>query len=197
MLCRTTALIVTLTIALPKVAAATDLTMPQTQIPANLEVPAGHRAFLVAHAVGTQNYVCVPAGNGVAWTLFGPQATLFDDAADQVMTHFLSANPDQNGTPRPSWQHSRDTSTVWGAAIQTSVDPNYVAPGAIPWLLLQVVGAQDGPNGGDALTRTTYIQRVNTAGGVAPSTGCRTKNDLGNRVLVPYTTDYVFYEEPN
>lgn len=45
-------------------------------------------------------------------------------------------------------------------------------PSAIPWLLLEVVGEQDGPTGGHKLTETTFIQRLNTSGGVAPSTGC-------------------------
>lgn len=44
-----------------------------------------------------------------------------------------------------------------------------VAPGAIPWLLLEVKGVQAGPSGGDKLTRTTFIQRLNTSGGIAPS----------------------------
>jgi hypothetical protein len=47
---------------------------------------------------------------------------------------------------------------VWAAAIQTSTDPLFVAPGAIPWLLLQVLGSQEGPAGGDKLTPTLYIQ---------------------------------------
>jgi hypothetical protein len=82
---------------------------------------------------------------------------------------------------------------VWAKAIETSTDAAYVAPGAIPWLKLQVVGAQYGPDWGHKLTATKFIQRVNTAGGVAPATGCATIADLGARELVPYTTDYVFY----
>ena len=31
-------------------------------VPANIQVPAGNKAFLVGHAVGTQNYICLPAG---------------------------------------------------------------------------------------------------------------------------------------
>jgi hypothetical protein len=195
MLCRTAALILTLTIALPKVAAANDLTPPQ--VPGNLVVDEGHKVFHIAGAVGTQNYICAPSASGVAWTFFGPQATLFNDDVDQVMTHFLSPNPVEGGTPRATWQHSRDTSAVWAVAIATSTDPNYVAPGAIPWLKLQVVGAQYGPDGGSKLVRTTFIQRVNTSGGVAPATGCSVTTDLGKRVLVPYTTDYVFYRQRN
>jgi hypothetical protein len=157
-------------------------------VPASLEVPEGHRAFRMMHAAGTQNYICLVAGQ--AWTFIGPQATLFDDEADQAVTHFLSPNPIEAGLARATWQHSKDTSAVWGLAIQSSTDPGFVTPGAIPWLLLRVVGAQAGPTGGEKLVPTTFIQRVNTAGGSAPSPTCA---QAGARVFVPYETDYVFY----
>ena len=51
--------------------------------------------------------------------------------------------------PRATWQDSRDTSAVWAKAIQTSSDPNFVKPGAIPWLLLEVVGLEHGPTWGE------------------------------------------------
>jgi hypothetical protein len=162
-------------------------------VPAEVAVPTGHRPALVAHATGTQNYLCLPSGATVAWTLFGPQATLFDDSARQVMTHFLSPNPDEADAARPTWLHSRDSSAVWGRATGSSTDPEYVEPGAIPWLRLEVVGAERGPDGGDRLTRTTFIQRVNTSGGSAPASGCAGPADIGARALVPYTTDYVFF----
>jgi hypothetical protein len=185
-----TAIIATLVAALPG-AAAGDVQPPQ--VPANLEVEEGHRPFLMAHASGTQNYMCLPQGTAFAWVHQGPQATLFDEETGQVATHFLSENPVEGGERRAAWQHSRDTSTVWAVAIQSSIDPNYVAPGAVAWLKLRVTGAQYGPAGGDRLTRTTFIQRVNTSGGVAPSSGCAGAGDVGTRVFVPYTTDYVFY----
>jgi hypothetical protein len=166
-------------------------------VPPNLEVGPEYKAYLEGHAYGTQNYVCLPSATGVAWTLFGPQATLFNDDNGQIMTHFLSPNPVENGTPRATWQHSRDTSSVWALATPatTSTDPNYVAPGAIPWLLLRVVGTEEGPDGGDKLTETAFIHRVHTAGGIAPATGCAAATDVGKRAFVPYTTDYIFYRE--
>jgi Protein of unknown function (DUF3455) len=165
-------------------------------VPPALEVPAGNRPFLLGHAVGTQNYVCLPSGSGAAWVFFAPQATLFDDRDRQITTHFLSPNPDEGGTARATWQHSRDTSSVWALAVASSSDPAFVEPGAIPWLLLRVVGAEPGPARGnnDRLTGTTFIHRVLTSGGVAPTTGCVQATDVGMRVLVPYTADYVFYE---
>ena len=46
-------------------------------VPFGLDVPAGNRLFLKSEAKGTQNYVCLPSGTGVAFKLFTPQATLF------------------------------------------------------------------------------------------------------------------------
>jgi len=173
--------------------AALGATLSSQAVPANLEVPDGYRPFLSAAAIGTQNYICLPTATGFGWTLFGPQATLFNDNDDQVITHFLSANPVENGTPRATWQHSKDTSRAFAVAIANSTDPNYVAPNSIPWLLLQVVGTQYGPDYGDKMTAARYIQRVNTSGGVAPSSGCAASTDVGKKALVPYTADYIFY----
>jgi Protein of unknown function (DUF3455) len=177
----------TLAIAVPRAADAR-----QINVPSNLEPPAGVAAFLTARAEGTQNYICLKS-DGYTWTFWGPQATLFDDGNQQVITHFLSANPAEFGAPRATWQSSSDTSSIWAAAIQSSTDPAYVEASAIPWLLLQVKGTQPGPSGGTTLTGTLFIQRVNTSGGVAPTTGCKSSQDVGKKVLVPYTTDYVFY----
>lgn len=161
------------------------------QVPANLEVPAGNEVYMIAPALGTQNYICLPkaSGDGLGWAFAGPQATLFDDKLGQVSTHYLSVNP-ADGLARATWQHSRDTSTVWAAAIASSTDPDYVEAGAVAWLLLRAVGVEAGPDGGDRMTGTTYIQRVNTVGGVAPAGDCPA---VGARVFVPYATDYVFY----
>jgi hypothetical protein len=200
-----TALAMAFMVSLPRPSHADPVTPPP--VPTNIQVPAGNKVFLKGFAVGTQNYICLPCPNlitpaamcpasGFAWAFFGPQATLFDEDDKQVITHFLSPNPDESGTPpRATWQHSRDTSAVWGGQAISSSDPDFVAPGAIPWLRLEVVGEQSGPTDGDRLTRTTFIQRLNTSGGVAPLTGCVTVSDIGKKALVPYTTDYFFYED--
>jgi hypothetical protein len=187
------ALALALTVSLPTPAHADRVTPPP--VPAEIQVPEGSRAFLEGHAVGTQNYVCLPSGIGFAWSLFTPEATLFRDNGRQITTHFFSPNPVETGIVRAAWQHSRDTSTVWGQAIHSSSDPGFVAAGAIPWLLIKVVGAQYGPTGGDKLTAATHIQRLNTWGGAAPATGCSQLPDVGKRAFVPYTADYFFYTE--
>jgi hypothetical protein len=162
-------------------------------VPAELEVPTGHTLFLRARAVGTQNYICLPAESDFSWALFGPQATLFKFRG-QIITHFLSPNPDEDDLPRATWQHSRDTSSVWAMAVATSSDPDFVRPGAIPWLLLEVVGAEPGPRGGTRLTEAAFIQRIRTSGGLAPETGCEEAANVGARAFVPYRADYLFYE---
>jgi hypothetical protein len=159
-----------------------------TAAPAVIQVPPGNEEYLRAAATGTQNYICMPSG----WTFIGPQATLTVKIANmrqQVATHFLSPNPDEAGTARATWQSSLDTSSVWAKAIASSSD--YAAAGAIPWLLLQVVGAEKGPGGGTSISPTTYIQRVNTTGGMAPTTSC----PVEMRAFVPYTAEYVFYRK--
>jgi hypothetical protein len=162
-------------------------------VPAGIAADAGSVAFFAGHAVGTQDYVCLPSGSSFAWTLITPQATLFGPRDQQLTTHFFSPNPLEAGTVRPAWQHSRDTSTVWGKLHASSADSAYVAPGAIPWLLLDVAGAAAGPNGGNALTAATQIHRVNTFGGAAPATGCTASSDVGKKEFVPYEADYFFY----
>jgi hypothetical protein len=186
-----TALAVAFTASLPRPTHAAPVTPPP--VPAEIQVPAGNKLFMVGHASGTQNYICLPSGTGVKFVLFTPQATLFSDDGGQVTTHFFSPNPEQGGTMRPAWQHSRDSSTVWGA-----VEPGHsatVSPDALAWLLLTAVGDQAGPTGGDRMTATTYIQRLNTTGGLAPSTGCSSSGDVGNQAYVPYTADYYFYKK--
>ena len=188
---------VAIAVALPQTARAEKIQPPA--VPANIEVGASYEPFLVGHATGTQNYVCLPQGSGYAFVLFTPEATLFSKSGKQLTTHFFSPNPDENGTIRATWQHSRDTSAVWGRVQpgNSSSDPAYVAPGAIAWLLVTVVGAEEGPGGGEALTDAKFIHRVNTAGGLAPSTGCSSAADVGRTAFVPYTTDYIFYKEAN
>jgi hypothetical protein len=162
------------------------------------EVPPPNEVAFVGHAIGTQNYVCLPSGSGVAWTLFTPQATLFRKHGQQLTTHFFSPNPnpEDNRTVRAAWQHSRDSSTVWGRVTDMSVDSHFVAPGAIPWLTAETAGVQKGPAGGDLMTEITFIQRLNTVGGSAPATGCSVATDVGKKAFVPYRADYFFYEDP-
>jgi hypothetical protein len=172
-------------------------------VPNQLEIP-GNTAFLVGHATGTQNYVCLPAtppATGFAYVLFTPEATLFDNHGKQIITHYFSPNLAPNkgeilGTIRATWQTS-DTSIVWAkgnpAATAThATDPGFVEDGAVAWLTLTRVGAQDGPRGEDTFHDVSFVQRLNTHGGLAPA-DCTSLADVGKVSFRPYTADYFFY----
>ena len=180
---------------------AAPVTPPE--VPHQLAIP-GNTAFLVGHATGTQNYVCLPAkppATGFAYVLFTPEATLFDDHGKQIITHYFSPNlnPDQGeikGTIRATWQTS-DTSIVWAKADPArtathATDPGFVEAGAVAWLTLPRVGAQDGPRGEDTFHDVSFVQRLNTHGGLAPS-DCTSLTDVGKTSFRPYTADYFFY----
>jgi hypothetical protein len=110
-----------LSLAAPFAALATNVNPPK--VPDILAVPAGSKAFLIGHAVGTQNYICLPDGAGAKWVLFGPQATVFDDHGKQIMTHFLGPNPIESNAPRATWMHSDRSSAMWAVKIAESDDP--------------------------------------------------------------------------
>jgi hypothetical protein len=196
--------------AAPAAFGGNNVTPPPT--PLAITPPSGNVAFALGNAVGTQGYVCLPSGSGASWTVNAsrPQATLFITlfnglVTQQIFTHFLSpdTNPNQyapNPLPfgSPTWQSSFDSSVIWGnkqASITAGSDPSCPTTGAIPCLLLQVIGSANGPglNNG-ILTHATYVQRLNTTGGAAPSTGCAASTDVGSQTLVPYTADYYFYK---
>ncbi len=186
--------------ALPHAAFAQTVTVPP--VPDNIKVPEGNQAFLVGHAFGSQNYVCAPGDTlgRVAYALFTPEATLFGEQFEQLITHFNSPNlnpipPELLNTVRATWQDSGDTSRVWAKANASSVDAAFVNAGAIPWVLLEVVGNAAGPTGGNSLGATTFIHRLNTVGGAAPPTGCDNPTDLGRKAFSPYKADYFFYKK--
>jgi hypothetical protein len=183
-----------------------QLSSPAT--PVDITPQEGNSAFLAGHGVGTQGYVCLPSGSGASWTVNNarPEATLFTNvfgAAVEIITHFLSPveNPNDVGPKPPrfgdvTWQSSFDSSRVWAQKtnfIHAGSDASCPNAGAIDCLLLQTIGSKRGPTGGQILTKTTFIQRLNTKGGSAPALGCSVFADVGKQTLVPYSADYFFF----
>jgi hypothetical protein len=68
--------------------------------------------------------------------------------------------------------------------------PVTVDRNAIPWLRLRAAHTE-GPG---IFADTTFIQRVNTTGGKAPSVN---GTFVGQVARVPYTADYFFYRAAN
>ena len=89
-----------------------------------------------------------------------------------------------------------NSSAFWGALVQAATfasDPEFVAKDAIAWLLLCRAGVFELVENGDDLAAATFVQRVNTVGGLAPSIGCNSPADIGTTAFVPYEADYVFW----
>jgi hypothetical protein len=138
-----------------------------------IQVLAGNKVAFHAYALGVQVY----RWNGTSWDFVGPVANLFADAnyRGKVGIHYGG----------PTWESNSGSNVV--AARLAGCSPNSTA---IPWLLLQA-GSNDGPGIFDSVT---YIQRVNTAGGLAPADPGSTP---GEEAKIPYTAEYYFYRAEN
>jgi hypothetical protein len=145
-----------------------------TQVPAQLQPPAGEQLMLQVHAKGEQVYTCKGEGATFTWTLKGPEAQLFDQDGKEFGKHFAG----------PSWE-AKDGSRVTGKAVANAASPDAKA---IPWLLVNIVSHE----GSGVLSRATTIQRINTEGGKAPAAGCDAGR-AGQEVRVGYSADYLFY----
>jgi hypothetical protein len=175
--------------AVPASAAAAEPALPARLVPEDAT------PYLRTHALGTQNYICLATGSGLAWRFVAPEATLFVPLfgfPQQVTTHFFSPNPEEGNLTRATWQASFDSSRVWARATQVVDDVATIGAGNIPWLLLQRAGSSRGPTGGSLLSQASFVQRIHTSGGVAPATGCSQSTDVGALALVPYSAEYVF-----
>lgn len=151
---------------------------PQPQrgaVPENLRVPGGQPLLLRVAARGVQIYTCkakAADAAAFAWTLKAPEAELFDGTGARFGRHYGG----------PTWE-SADGSRVVGEVVQSSP-----VPGAVPWLLLRAKSHE----GAGTLAKVTFIQRVDTAGGVAPSEGCDAAH-AGAETRVDYSANYAFY----
>jgi hypothetical protein len=137
----------------------------QDRVADAVQVPAGNKRITEMAARGVQTYQCT---NG-AFTFVQPDAILFDDGRATVLH-----------TAGPVWTSVIDGSSVTGAVVASSP-----VPGAIPEVLLSGV-AHRGPG---LLSAVTFIQRLDTTGGLAPTGRCTT----GTTASVPYTADYAFW----
>jgi hypothetical protein len=131
----------------------------------------------VVHFHGYAEGVQIYTWNGNDWGSAVPRATLFDDDGNVVATHF--------GTPNgPGWKSNS------GSEVVGKLPPKRVTVDdtAIAWLLLAAI--PDLTHGPGILADTTFIHRVNTAGGLPPF---EPGAFVGQVAEVPYTADYFFY----
>ena len=143
-------------------------------VPQELQPPAKEQLVLQVHAKGDQIYVCKEDVSQYAWTLKAPEAQLFDKDGKPFGKHFAG----------PSWE-AIDGSRVKGKAAANVPSPD---ADSIPWLLVTVVDH----SGEGLLSRVTSIQRLNTKGGKAPSSGCDAAHP-GQELRVPYSAAYLIF----
>jgi hypothetical protein len=167
----------TLALCLPLLlaACASPPPAPAVAVPDALKPAAGEAAVATVAARGVQIYECrVKKDNPGAteWAFVAPEAELFDAQGKQVGKHYAG----------PHWE-SNDGSKIVGAVKARADAPQ---AGAIPWLLLTTKSV--GRAG--SFAKVTGVQRINTAGGMAPAEGCSTET-LGKTARIGYTADYV------
>ncbi len=152
--------------------AATTATTPIA--PPAVVVPAGHAYALTLVGKGDLTYECRTANNASQWSFVAPDAQLIT-AEGKVVGKYYGG---------PTWELN-DGSKLVGK--QLAIAPATRA-GAIPLQLVEVTIN----SGVGQLRNTTYIQRLDTQGGVAPAVACTSAN-TGQRMTVPYSADYAFY----
>lgn len=134
-----------------------------------LNVSAKHKLARQVYAIGVQVY----RWDGTAWRFVAPEANLYADAGYRGKVGFHYGGP--------TWESNSGSYVVGRRVAGCSPDPT-----AIPWLLLETVSA----DGTGIFGKATHIQRVNTAGGLAPTLPGLV---VGEEKRIPYTTEYYFY----
>lgn len=145
-------------------------------LPEPVRVPAGQKLMMSTTGVGEITYECrekKDTAGAHEWAFVGPVATLYSGDRKAVGKYYAG----------PTWE-ANDGSKVTGK--QLAVSP--ASPGNIPMQLVKTEPAM----GAGAMTGVSYIQRLNTKGGVAPAMACDATSK-GKRQQVAYEADYVFY----
>ena len=162
--------------SIPAARADEDIQPPVLPSPTcdTLQAPPGNKVTFHAYAEGVQIY----SWNGSSWGFVAPDARLFaaPNYHGQIGIHYAG----------PTWE-SYSGSKVRASRVAGCASPD---PTAIDWLLLRAVET----SGPGVFGPVTYIQRVNTTGGKAPTTP---GSFIGEVVDVPYTAEYYFYRSEN
>lgn len=157
-------------------ASAAIASVDNAALPESVRVPDGHVQKAWTLGIGEVTYACrekAEQPGGYAWAFVVPAAKLYDADKKIVGTYYGG----------PTWE-SVDGSKVTGK--QVGISP--ATAGSLP---LQLVKANPTADKGQ-MADITYIQRLKTVGGAAPSQTCDMAS-LGKEMRVAYQADYVFY----
>ena len=136
-----------------------------------LRVEEGNKLHSRVYAEGVQIY----RWDGISWVFVEPVATLFANAGydGKVGRHYAG----------PTWESNSGSKVIGTRMYGCQPDSN-----SIPWLLLEAVST----SGPGIYNSVTYIQRLNTKGGLPPA---GPGSFVGEKVQIPYTAEYLFYRE--
>lgn len=151
--------------------------VPDVEVPASLTPPDNAVLLFEFEAQGDQIYACEARPEDpstLAWNFKAPEAELRNSRDEVVATHFAG----------PTWEGT-DGSMVVASVLERADAPS---ADAIPWLLLEAKSH----TGSGVFSTISYIQRLNTEGGIAPGTGCDAAH-AGAEARVPYKATYAFY----
>jgi hypothetical protein len=155
-----------------------DTVKKVSPVPIKIRPPEGQVMLFKVTAVGAQIYVCKARADHpdrFEWVLKAPDADLFDEGGRRIGRHFAG----------PTWEAFEDGSQVIGTQIGTIPAPR---DGDLPWLLLK----RKAGVGKGRFSEVTYIQRVDTEGGLVPSGACDQAHQ-DQEARVEYKAAYVFY----
>jgi len=160
------------------IAASENLAIPAAiELPSNL--PYGNKRVATYYAEGVQKYKAQQkAGSDpltYEWVFVAPQADLYDASNTKVGTHSAG----------PTWQLSVMDS-IYGQQYSPPKSAPSPDPGSIDWLLLKP-RAGTTPKG--IFANVSYIQRIATKGGKAPTTPPAGANET---VEIKYKAIYRF-----
>lgn len=143
----------------------------------SIRVEAGNKLAFHAYAKGVQIY----KWNVITqkWDLFGPQAGLFAEESyfGEIGSHYVG----------PIWESKSGSKVEARRVAGTGCTPD---PTAVTWLLLQKFRTE----GNGIFSKVTFIQRVNTTGGLPPSTPGAYDGEMKESA---YTAEYYFYSAEN
>ena len=143
----------------------------------SIQVEAGNKLAFHAYAKGVQIY----KWNLITqtWDLVGPQAGLFAEESyfGEIGSHYVG----------PTWESKSGSKVEARRVPGTGCTPD---PTAVAWLLLKQIRTE----GNSIFSKVTFIQRVNTTGGVPPSTPGEYDGEIKES---PYTAEYYFYRAEN
>ena len=139
----------------------------------SINVEAGNKLAFHAYARGVQIY----RWNGSSWDFVAPRAELFAEKNffGEIGSHYAG----------PKWESKSGSIVEARRVTGTGCTPDATA---IAWILLAKINS----SGPGIFANVTFIQRVNTTGGIAPAAPGLNPGEVKE---VEYTAEYYFYKK--